>query len=123
MFKTTNPDEITLDNLGKGVAHELFAFHLKKTLADILDPNTEPKEAREINLKFVLKPEENRSLVTIIVQPTSKLAKTKPWVTQALVGSDASGVAAKELQAAQTNLFDPSKPGNVVSMDNGGAKT
>ena len=40
--------KVSLTNLGNGAAVELFDHELQKVLANIDDPNTDPKEKRKI---------------------------------------------------------------------------
>lgn len=68
--------EATLTNLAEGAAEELFSNELAKVLANIDDPNTSATAKREITLKIVLTPHEDRRGAKVAMGATAKLAPT-----------------------------------------------
>jgi hypothetical protein len=66
--------EVTLENLGSGVALELFANEFAKILDNIDDPNTEPTKVRRLTIKISVKPDKNRSVAAFAIEAESKIA-------------------------------------------------
>jgi len=103
----TSDDKLSLQNLGNGAATELFEKELDRVLKDIMDPNTEATAAREINLKVVFKPDEERDLGATGIKVTSKLAGSKVFVTKVAFGRASDGkMEAREVFSGQKTLFD-----------------
>lgn len=74
MDKDEEFPEVGLDTLNDGVLNEHFGMLMEKVKENILDPNTSWKAKREITLKIVFKPNEERDRATVTVTPTCKLA-------------------------------------------------
>ena len=103
----TAEEKINLSNLGDGAANELFERELDRVLKDILDPNTEATAQREINLKLLFKPDDERDLGATGIKVSSKLAGSRVFVTKVAFGRDKSGhVEAREIFSGQQTLFD-----------------
>ena len=66
--------QMTLTNIARGAAAELFAEELAKVLANIQDPNTESSPKRKILLTFTFDPSKSRNEAVVSVDATSKLA-------------------------------------------------
>lgn len=66
--------QLTLANLGAGVAEELFKQELEKVLLNILDPNTEAKSKRSISIDITFLPGESRTDCAVGIQASSKVA-------------------------------------------------
>ncbi len=97
-----NDNELNLSEMAQGAFMERFHIELYKVLANIKDPNTDPKKARKITLTATLKPNEKRELATFEVQSKSDLAPAKPLSTMILIDKDADGKAVgKELKSGQ----------------------
>lgn len=65
---------ITLNNVARGMAGELFARELKNVIKNIADTRTEAVAVRKIILEFTFIPDNNRHANAIAVTAKSKLA-------------------------------------------------
>lgn len=112
------PDRVTLDNLGKGAAAELFNVELQKVLDNILDENTKATAVREVILKVTIKPDEERDTGDVKIQATSKLAPIAPFDTNFLIGKQKGKAVATEYnpRAQQQKLFKEETPDNVLPI-------
>lgn len=97
-------EKVTLDNLGAGAAAQLFAVELQRALDDILDPNTDPKAVRKVQLTVTIKPATDRSLAKVGIQATSSLGKALPFETQFFMGRGNNGAQAYENNPRQMKL-------------------
>ena len=68
----------SLDELMDGGVRERFNDALKKVWANIFDPNTNPKNVREIQLKVKIKPNKRLDAADFNVEVTTKLAPPEP---------------------------------------------
>lgn len=98
--------ELTLESLGNGVAMELFEELLKQVNENIADPNTNPKDVREITLTFKFKPNETRHDVSVSVHSKKKLAPFKPAEYIATLSNDGNQVRAYTTHIDQPEIFD-----------------
>jgi len=106
MGEITMGEALSFENLGCGAAEEKFEEALRKVLANILDPNTMPKTAREVVLRVKIKPSEARTDADVIIDVSTKLATDKPFPTRIFIGKNAKGnPEAHEVNANQFNLF------------------
>jgi len=103
---------VTLATLNEGAALELFDTELKKLLDNIADVNTDPELKRDITLKVVFEPDEDRKRATVSVKVTSKLAGSKGVATNVWFGVVDGQRAAVATNPNQGRLFD--KPGGRV---------
>jgi len=107
---------LSLININGGAAVEMFDRALKKVFENINDINTTLKQ-REVNLKMVFAPSDDRTLVTIQMECTPKLCGQEPQKITADLTLDQRGRAiAFERQSPQLGLF----PTNVSSMQKQG---
>ena len=114
----TAEEGITLDNLGDGAMKELFQVELDRVLKDILDLNTEAKAVREVNIKVVFKPDEERDLGATGIKVTSKLAGSRIFATRVSFGRNAQGQAeAKEVFSGQQSWIDGNGEEKVIPME------
>lgn len=109
---------VTLERIGNKMAPALFNRELEQVLANIVDPNTDPRGKREIVLRFKFKPSEKRDQVGVLIEATSKLCPVKPQDATIYVGRRGGRVLAVEDNPKQRGLFDSPKP--VVEPLNGG---
>jgi hypothetical protein len=115
--------QLSLGNIGGGVAEEKFAEELQKVLDNIVDPNTEEKAVREITIKVKLRPNGTRSHVDIFVSSASKLGPTKAYPTKAFVGrrTDGTGEAHEHNPEQMQFMFEraqkPSISMNVIENE------
>lgn len=68
----------SLDELMDGGVRERFNDALRKVWANIFDPNTSPKNVREIQLKVKIKPNKRLDAADFNVEVTTKLAPPEP---------------------------------------------
>jgi hypothetical protein len=107
---------VTLKTLAKGAALELFDREMDAVVANIADVNTNPKAKREINIKVIIQPDENRGLGVAALQVTSKLAAVKPVGALLYFGRDRTGKAvAVSNDFTQPGIFDTQKS-NIVPL-------
>jgi len=100
----TKDEEMDLTNIGGGAAVEKFDIELKKVLKDIMDPNTDPKARRDIIIKVLFIPDENREIGDIAISSKSNLAGLKAHFSKAIFGRGPGGYMAKEFKT-QRDLF------------------
>ncbi len=100
MEKTTI---VSLQNLGRGAVIENFDSELARVLENILDPNT-TEAAREIRMTVKFKPNENRDLLEVTIDCSSKLAFQGPIKTQVFIGRTTEGIVASEYHPKQMGL-------------------
>ena len=77
---------IKIDTIGGGALAEKFDVELERILENILDPNTASNAVREMNLKIKFCPTANRTLGSLKIESSSKLAPDVSYVTQAFFG-------------------------------------
>lgn len=99
-------NKLTLASIGGGVAAEKFERELSEVLANILDVNTDTDVKREITLKFVFKPNEDRERLNISISADSKLAPTKAHGAMAYLGRVDNEPVAVNFDPRQVGLFD-----------------
>jgi len=107
----TGEQQVTVKNLldmANGGFNERIAYEIPKILANIKDPNTDPKKARELTIKVKFTPLENRSMFSTTVTVTPKLQPTNPISTSFLL-SEHGGV----LQAVEYNIEKPPGQGDL----------
>lgn len=118
-------NKLNLAELAQGAVVEQFGIELAKVLANIKDPNTDPKKARKVTLTATLKADDNREVVTFDVQTKATLVPINPVSTIILVDKAPDGtVVGAELKSGQKGqLFidDDGRikddRGNVVDMN------
>ena len=88
----TENKTLSLDNIGGGVALDLFNGKLQEIMENILDPSTEEKSIREIVLKFKFKPNSERTINNVGISASVKLGATKSFNTKAFIGKTAEGL-------------------------------
>ena len=97
--------QVSLSNLGKGAAAELFAEEFTKVLENIADVNTPAKSMREVSITVRIYPNEARDYATLEIVPSSKLAKTKAFESRMHIGVIAGKVLASEEEIKQPELI------------------
>ena len=105
---------ISLETLGQGAAVELFSEELQKVLDNVLDPNTKATAVRSVTLKFIVKPDEDRTFASTALECTAKLAPTRPVGVPIYIGKHAGLAVATERDTRQLAFED-----NVVGMKEG----
>jgi hypothetical protein len=80
--------QITLANVCRGAAPQLFEHEFRRVLANIQDVNTDPLEERSIVLKIRFKPSKSREEAMTRIDVTAKLAGTMPVTGHMFMGRD-----------------------------------
>lgn len=94
--------DLNIAEMAQGAFNERFQEELLKVLANIADPNTDPKKARTVTMKMTLKGDENRDVVTCDVMCSSKTEPAKPVGTRLIIGREKDGkVVGAELMSGQ----------------------
>ena len=97
---------VKLDTMRGGAALERFNVELDRVIANVLDPNTDPKAKRSVTLKVSIKPTEDREQGVVSIDCQSKLAGMKPVAGQFFFGLDKHGKAvAVEHNPRQSGMF------------------
>ena len=82
-------NEITLENLCGGAIQEKVNRAIYRVANNILDPNTDPKKKREVNVKITLLPnKDNVEDVIVSADVTVKLAQEVPVGTMFYLDQD-----------------------------------
>jgi hypothetical protein len=69
---------VTLENAGGGAAPALFERAVREIMANIRDRNTEARAPREVTLRFVFLPQDDRETLQVRVSSSVKRAAHKP---------------------------------------------
>lgn len=118
--ETGESDIINLATLAEGAAVEMVNEALESAWKDIRDPNTPPKEKREVTLKLTLTPDEERTFITVGIGVDKKLAKVRPSVARVELARGAGGkVIAIEIKSRQIAFPQCEKPADVVDISAG----
>lgn len=81
--------QLTVESLCGGAVQERINRAIKQVVDNILDPNTDPKKKREIDLKLVFSPnEDDREDVSVEARVTTKIASEQGVTTQLYVAKD-----------------------------------
>lgn len=97
---------VTLDTIGGGALGELFATELARILANIADPNTDPKVKRAVTITVGFKPNRDRDVADVELKCHSKLAGIMTVSTQLFMGKHQGKLIAVENDPRQSELFD-----------------
>lgn len=80
---------LTVENLCGGAVQERINRAIKQVVDNILDPNTDPKKKREIDLKLIFSPnEDDREDVSVEARVTTKTASEQGVTTQLYISKD-----------------------------------
>lgn len=110
-----NETVVSLKTLNQGAAVDLFDVELRKVLADIADPNTSARTKREINLKVVFMPDEDRGMAMVGIDCKSKIAGRRGSATRIFFGIMDGQAVAVEANPNQGRLFDQT-PGKLKTV-------
>lgn len=100
---------VTLASIGNGAALELFDHELKRVIANIGDPNTSAKTKREIVVKVIIQPDEERGIGFASLEVKSKLAGVKPVASTMYFGKKDGELVAVQSNFNQPGIFDEEK--------------
>lgn len=98
-------EQITLATLYGGAVVEAVDHEIANALANIMDVNTSPAQARTVTLKLKIKPNKERNIAGVTFQASSTLAPAEALETSILIDRDQSGrpVAFELKNEAQNN--------------------
>ncbi|BAS55293.1 MULTISPECIES: hypothetical protein [Leptolyngbya] len=88
---------VSLETIARGAVAEQFDYELTKVLGNIVDPNTNPCEARTITIKVVFKPDMRRESAAIKASASSSLAANIPVTTTLFIEERGNSVIATEM--------------------------
>ena len=101
---------LSLSNLGRGAAAELFEQAWARVLENVQDPNTDHKKPRTVTIKITVKPDQDRRSGAVELVVTTSLAGVKPFKTNIFIGDEGRGMVAYENDPKQMGLFQPAEP-------------
>lgn len=104
MEQQTRPTAVSLNNIAKGSAVEIFDHNMKKVLENIKDPNTSAKAARSITLKVEFKPYPDRNGAEISVSVASRMAPVSSVNSTVFVGMSEGEYTAYSHDVRQAEL-------------------
>lgn len=87
-IQTGETKEISLLDSNNGALKELIEREFADVMKNILDPNTDPKAKRSINIKFTFTPSVDRSFMATTLAVTSKIAPVCPVDFTLLIGGN-----------------------------------
>lgn len=104
-------DFVSLETLGggspnglSGAAVELFNTEFQRVLDNCLDPNTKATAKREVVLKVIIKPDDDRESCSVEIQANSKLAAVRPYPTNIFLGKEGNRAVAVENDPKQMHI-------------------
>ncbi len=106
-------ETVTLENLGRGAAAEMFQAELEKLAMNIMDPNTKADALRAITLKLKVRPAGDRMSCTVEISCDSKLAPAAPLETMLFVGQEQGRAVVTEYNPDQMQIFPEVEPTKV----------
>lgn len=111
--------KVSLETLAGGAVEERFTDELQNVLKNILDPNTEWKTKRKINLSITFEPSEERTFSRVTFDVKSTLTPQKTVATALYIGKDGRGRAIAEEMMKQNpgQMFVDQETGEIVNLD------
>lgn len=110
-------DFVSLANLGDGAASERFDIELRRVIENIMDTNTKATAKREITLKVVMKPDDDRDYSDVEIHITSKVAPIRPYPTTVYIGIHKGEPVAKEHNPKQTTTKEAIQQAKAARED------
>ena len=89
----TEKEPITLGTLYSGAVIEAVDHEIANALANIMDVNTSPSQARTVTLKLKIKPNKERNIAGVTFQAKSSLAPAEALETSIIIDKDKAGRA------------------------------
>ena len=102
--------DVTIESLAGGAVPERFGLAWDALLENVLDPNTDPREVREVLVKVKVKPSEDREQAAVRVDVTSKLAPPRAVVTPIHIGQRDGRPVAVGYDPKTLDLFGQQDP-------------
>ncbi|WP_366160604.1 replication terminator protein [Bacillus infantis] len=91
---------VDLNTFAGGSVQERVNLELQKVLANIADPNTDPKKVRKVTLTLSLAGDDQRNLAAVKVQAKTTLAPAKEIEAKIIMDLDSKGkVTGAELKS------------------------
>lgn len=112
-------ETLSLVNMKGGAAVEAFDHEFQKVLDNIMDPNTEAKEARGVTMTVRVKPTADRGIGEIQISCKPNLAGPKPFTTTIYMGMKGSKAMAVEHNPNQAELFKQEEPTPLRKFEGG----
>lgn len=116
---------INLSEMADGAVQERFSIELEKVLTNLMDPNTDHKKARKLQLTLTFNTDENRDISLVAVDAKTTLAPAKGIATKILMDRDGRGNAVGA-EFIQSSLFNSSEPqetnSNVTPLNKTGGR-
>ncbi|KRK40831.1 hypothetical protein [Loigolactobacillus bifermentans] len=104
MAKKQKGIEFNLTQIANDGLQEKFDQEMKKLADNILDPNTEAKKVRKVQLELKYTPTDNREVVSVEVAVKSTLAPQKGVTTSLMLGRNQKGsIEGSELRSGAKN--------------------
>lgn len=113
--------DVSLETLAGGAVPERFDLAWADLLENVLDPNTDPKEVREVVIKVKVKPQEDREGAAVRVEVLKKLAAPRAVVTPIHIGHRDGQPVAVGYNPKTLDLFGQQDP-DVKPIRPGGEK-
>ena len=98
-------EKLSLANIARGAAEEIFAHELERILENIADINSDAEQKRTITLEFSFKPFEDRSGFSIVVSSKAKLAAVQAVKATAFLVRKGGQIFAYPHDPRQASLF------------------
>lgn len=107
--------KINLQDLANGAVAERIDIELQKVLENIVDPNTDAKKARKLQITLTFKADENRDIAQLNVQVKPTLIPAKDTETKVILDFDGNGmVTGAELKSIQKGQLFIDQDGDVA---------
>ena len=111
---------VSLENLARGAAAELFEKALGRILENVADYNMPAGKTREITLVFAIKPDEDRKRCSVEVGCKTKMPAESGVSTEMYLGKRNGRHVAVEYNPEQMGLFDSTERGGDMRAIPGG---
>lgn len=110
---------INLESLANGAVAERIDIEFKKVLANIADPNTDPKKTRKLQVTLTFKADEKRDIANLSIQVKPTLVPAKNAETKIILDCDEKGnTVGAELKSGQKGQYYIDDDGEI-SNDKG----
>ena len=102
--------DVSLETLAGGAVPERFDLAWADLLENVLDPNTDPKEVRELVIKVKVRPQEDREGAAVRVEVLKKLAPPRAVVAPIHIGQRDGTPVAVGYDPKTLDLFGQQDP-------------
>lgn len=94
---------LRVENICRGGLVERIHEEILRAIANIVDPNTDPKKARKVKVEISIRPNEQRNMAEIAVNVSSTLQAPRPIETGIMIGYNplTGEVGASELASGE----------------------